>query len=96
MSNNAKNNFFENNKLIAILIILLSIFLLQLIYNEFASSKSILSYNPENFWFLRLFGRLHTLAVHFPVALLLFSAFLELGTIKNFNSTLRPGGSSPP
>jgi uncharacterized membrane protein/mono/diheme cytochrome c family protein len=91
MSNNAKNNFFGNNKLIAIFIILLSIFLLQLIYNDFASSKSLLSFNPENFWFLRLLGRLHPLAVHFPVALLLFTALLELGTIKNFNSTLRPG-----
>lgn len=91
MSNNAKNNFFGNNKLIAIFIILLSIFLLQLIYNDFAASKSLLSFNPENFWFLRLLGRLHPLAVHFPVALLLFTALLELGTIKNFNSTLRPG-----
>jgi mono/diheme cytochrome c family protein/uncharacterized membrane protein len=91
MSNNAKNNFFGNNKLIALFIILLSIFLLQLIYNDFAPSNSILSINPENFWFLRLFGRLHPLAVHFPVALLLFTAILELGTIKNFNSTLRPG-----
>ena len=27
----------------------------------------------------------------FPVALLLFTALLEFGTIKNFNSTLRPG-----
>jgi uncharacterized membrane protein/mono/diheme cytochrome c family protein len=91
MSNNAKNNFFGNNKLIALFIVLLSIFLLQLIYNNFASSKSLLSFNPENFWFLRLLGRLHPLAVHFPVALLLFTALLELGTIKNFNSTLRPG-----
>jgi uncharacterized membrane protein/mono/diheme cytochrome c family protein len=91
MSNNAKNNFFGNNKLIALFIVLLSIFLLQLIYNDFASSKSLLSFNPENFWFLRLLGRLHPLAVHFPVALLLFTALLELGTIKNFNSTLRPG-----
>ena len=91
MSNNAKNNFFGNNKLIALFIVLLSIFLLQLIYNDFAASKSLLSFNPENFWFLRLLGRLHPLAVHFPVALLLFTALLELGTIKNFNSTLRPG-----
>jgi uncharacterized membrane protein/mono/diheme cytochrome c family protein len=91
MSKNAKNNFFGNNKLIALFIVLLSIFLLQLIYNDFASSKSLLSFNPENFWFLRLLGRLHPLAVHFPVALLLFTALLELGTIKNFNSTLRPG-----
>jgi mono/diheme cytochrome c family protein/uncharacterized membrane protein len=91
MSNNAKNNFSGNNKLITFLIILLSIFLLQLIYNDFAPANSILAINPEGFWFLRLFGRLHPLAVHFPVALLLFTAILELGTIKNFNSPLRPG-----
>ena len=91
MSDNAKNNLFGNNKLIALFIILLSIFLLQLIYNDFAPSNAILSFIPENFWFLRLFGRLHPLAVHFPVALLLFTAILELSTIKNFNSTLRPG-----
>ena len=91
MSGNAKNNFFGSNKLIALLIILLSIFLLQLIYNGFASENSMLSINPENFWFLRFFGRLHPLAVHFPIALLLLAAILELGTIKKFNSPIRPG-----
>ncbi|OYX98582.1 MAG: hypothetical protein B7Y76_07585, partial [Sphingobacteriia bacterium 35-40-5] len=91
MSGNAKNNFFGSNKLIALFIILLSIFLLQLIYNGFASENSILSINPENFWFLRFFGRLHPLAVHFPIALLLLAAILELGTIKKFNSPIRPG-----
>lgn len=91
MSSNAKNNFSGNNKLIALLITLLSIFLLHLIYNEFAPSNSLLSLVPENFWFLRFFGRLHPLAVHFPVALLLFTAILELSTFKKFNSPLRPG-----
>ncbi len=91
MNSNAKNNFPGNSKLIAISITLLSIFLLNLIYAEFTSANSFLTLRPENFWFFRFFGRLHPLAVHFPVALLLFTAILELSTIKNFKSPLRPG-----
>ena len=34
-------------------------------------------------------GRLHLLAVHFPVALIVLAAVLELFTLKNFNSPLR-------
>jgi uncharacterized membrane protein/mono/diheme cytochrome c family protein len=90
MNINAKNKFTGNNKVIAVFIILLSLLLLHLIYDEFAPSNSILSLEPENFWFLRFFGRLHPLAVHFPVALLLFTAILELTTLKKFNSPFRP------
>lgn len=43
-----------------------------------------------SFWFWNFLGRLHPLAVHFPVSLLLFAAILELFTLKNFNSKLRP------
>lgn len=43
------------------------------------------------FWLWDLLGRLHPLAVHFPVSLLLFAAILELFTLKDFNSKLRPG-----
>src|SRR5690554_6909499 len=47
---------------------------------------------PEgSFWLWKFLGRLHPLAVHFPVSLLLFAAFLELFTIKNYQSKLRPG-----
>ncbi len=42
-----------------------------------------------NIW--SLFGRLHPLTVHFPVALILFAAILELFTLRKFNSKLRPG-----
>nr|MBA4168764.1 DUF1549 domain-containing protein [Chitinophagaceae bacterium] len=42
-----------------------------------------------NIW--SFFGRLHPLTVHFPVALILFAAILELFTLKKFNSKLRPG-----
>lgn len=43
------------------------------------------------FWLWDFLGRLHPLAVHFPVGLLLFAAILELFTIKNFNTKLRAG-----
>src|SRR5690606_35859825 len=43
------------------------------------------------FWLWQFMGRLHPLAVHFPVGLLLFAAVLEFFTIKNFNSKFRPG-----
>ncbi len=43
------------------------------------------------FWVWRLLGRLHPLAVHFPVCLILVAAILELFTLKNFSSPLRPG-----
>jgi uncharacterized membrane protein len=45
----------------------------------------------EVFWLWKFLGRLHPLAVHFPVGLLVFAAFLELFTIGKFNSKLRPG-----
>jgi mono/diheme cytochrome c family protein len=45
----------------------------------------------STFWLWKFFGRLHPLAVHFPVSLLLFAALLELFTLKNFNHKLRPG-----
>ncbi len=45
----------------------------------------------KSFWLWNFLGRLHPLAVHFPVSLLLFAAALELFTLKNFNSKFRPG-----
>ncbi|MEJ7587934.1 MAG: c-type cytochrome domain-containing protein [Ferruginibacter sp.] len=42
-------------------------------------------------WLWNFLGHLHPLAVHFPVALILFAAILELFTLKNFDSKLRPG-----
>src|SRR5215217_1884075 len=43
------------------------------------------------FWLWDFLGRLHPLAVHFPVSLLLFAAVLELFTLRNFNSKIRSG-----
>jgi mono/diheme cytochrome c family protein/uncharacterized membrane protein len=45
----------------------------------------------ETFWLWKFLGRLHPLAVHFPVSLLLFAAVLELFTIRQYQSKLRPG-----
>src|SRR5687767_3607191 len=45
----------------------------------------------ETFWLWNFFGHLHPLVVHFPIGLILFAAILELFTLKNFNSKLRPG-----
>ncbi|WP_130275411.1 DUF1549 domain-containing protein [Cecembia calidifontis] len=45
----------------------------------------------ENFWLWQFLGRLHPLVVHFPIALLVFAAFLELFTIGKYPSKWRPG-----
>lgn len=90
MNRNSKNNF-SGNKVIVVSVTLLSIFLLHLIYSEFAPSGSTLIIAPDSFWFWKFLGRLHPLAVHFPVSLLLFAAILEFFTLKKFDSSLRPG-----
>ena len=43
------------------------------------------------FWLWNFLGRLHPLIVHFPISMLLLAAVLELFSIKNFYSSLRPG-----
>ncbi|MFD2202629.1 DUF1549 domain-containing protein [Shivajiella indica] len=45
----------------------------------------------ENFWLWQFLGRLHPLVVHFPIGLLVFAALLEIFTIGNYQSKLRPG-----
>ena len=49
-----------------------------------------ISSSANSFWLWNFLGRLHPLAVHFPVSLLLLAAVLEIVTIKNFHSKLRP------
>lgn len=47
--------------------------------------------DTNSFWLWQFLGRLHPLAVHFPISLLLFAALLELFTLGNYHSKLRPG-----
>ena len=82
---------FTGNKAIILCITLLAILLLKFIYTEFTPSTSLLALPIENFWLWQFLGRLHPMAVHFPVGLLLFAAFMELFTLKKFSSSLRPG-----
>jgi uncharacterized membrane protein len=67
------------------------IWLLQLTFSGFVQPASATPTASNNFWLWQFFGRLHPLAVHFPLGLLLFAAILELITIRNFSSHLRPG-----
>ena len=46
------------------------------------------------FWLWNFLGRLHPLMVHFPISFLLLAAILELLSLKNFESSLRPGISA--
>jgi len=62
--------------------------ILQISLNGFAES-TLQSAHLNTFWIWRFLGRLHPMAVHFPVALLLFATLLEFFTLKNFNSNLR-------
>jgi uncharacterized membrane protein/mono/diheme cytochrome c family protein len=55
-----------------------------------ASGDVPLTNVSNSFWLWNFLGRLHPLVVHFPVSLLLIAALLELATIRNFNSRLRP------
>lgn len=45
----------------------------------------------SGFWLWELVGRLHPLIVHFPIALIVVAAVLELFTFRKFNSKIRPG-----
>ncbi|WP_338221963.1 DUF1549 domain-containing protein [Algoriphagus sp. oki45] len=45
----------------------------------------------NGFWLSQLFGRLHPMLVHFPIALLLVAAVMELFTLKNSHHSFRSG-----
>ena len=84
-------SIFSRKKIIIVIITIMVVWLLQLIYSDFSGSATSSASVSETFWLWRFLGRLHPLAVHFPVALLVFAAIVELFTLKKFNSTLRPG-----
>src|SRR5680860_1491444 len=75
--------------MMALVILLVCNFSPFLVLNVYADAG--VTGDADPFWLWQFLGRLHPLAVHFPVSLLLFAALLELFTIKNFNSKLRPG-----
>lgn len=43
------------------------------------------------FWLWEFLGRLHPLIVHFPIALIIVAALMELFTFGRFNAKIRPG-----
>jgi uncharacterized membrane protein len=88
LKNNIKKIFFGNKKTITVIAILT---ISMVAYSVFADTVSSGAAGSGMFWVWRLLGRLHPLAVHFPVCLILVAAILELFTFKNFSSPLRPG-----
>lgn len=68
------------------------ILLFSLILSVSAASPAFAQDSGENsvFWLWHFFGRLHPMIVHFPIALLIFAAILELFTLKKFESKFRP------
>ena len=89
--NQILKKIFTGNKVIVLCITLLVILLLKFLYSEFSPSTSSVALAIENFWIWKFLGRLHPMAVHFPVGLLFFAALMELFTLKKFSSSLRPG-----
>ena len=81
-------NIVRGNKLLLIAAGLLFFCLTALLNVVFANSTDAA---PLSFWLWTFLGRLHPMMVHFPLGLLIFAALLELFTLRNFNSSLRPG-----
>lgn len=89
MKRNSSNNLLKRKKLFLVstgLVFFCVTALLNVVLANSADSAA-----PASFWLWKFLGRLHPLMVHFPVGLLIFAALLEFFTLKNFNSTLRPG-----
>ena len=86
MNNNKKYNS-SGKKAFVVVLIFLAVILLQLVYTGFSTPKP----EPNHYWLWRFLGKLHPLAVHFPVALILMAAIMELFTINQKHSRLRQG-----
>lgn len=89
--------FSKQSGIITLFILLVVVANLLLSSNSFAGDEPLAASNAvplaenKSFWLWNFFGRLHPLGVHFPVGFLLLAAILELFTLRNFNSKLRPG-----
>ena len=85
-----KNKSYPRKKLAIVISTLVFLCFLQISLNSYAESSTSTVSN-DFFWLWRFLGRLHPIAVHFPVSLLLFAALLELFTLKNFDAPSRTG-----
>ncbi|MEO6723451.1 MAG: DUF1549 domain-containing protein [Ferruginibacter sp.] len=84
--------FSYKKKSVVLLIVFLICGIVPLLFSQSTDpATSELPPQTNSFWLWNFLGHLHPLAVHFPVGLLLFAAILELFTVKNFHSKLRPG-----
>lgn len=96
MKKQFRNKILTKRVIIVTLIILL-VFVVNplLILNSYAGDEPLTASTDvplaenNSFWLWNFLGRLHPLAVHFPVGLLLFAAVLELVTLQNFTSKFR-------
>ena len=88
---NKKNFFFKKKYIIGLIIFFICVTAPFFLFITQAAPIMEAPVKESSFWLWNFLGRLHPIAVHFPVGLILFAAILELFTIKNFNSKLRPG-----
>lgn len=84
-----KSGIITKNMMTVLAMVLLCNICPSLIADGYAQTGTAGEGSP--FWLWQFLGRLHPLAVHFPVGLLLFAAVLELFTVRDFNSKFRPG-----
>ncbi|MDQ3290805.1 MAG: DUF1549 domain-containing protein, partial [Bacteroidota bacterium] len=86
-----KQNFFKRTVIFKVSILILICYFLPFCLAYGFAEPGATATGNGGFWLWKLLGRLHPLAVHFPVTLLCLAAILEVVTIKNFTSRLRPG-----
>ena len=93
-------NFMLKKRAFVVTLVIALVFVINplFILNSFAGDAPLaasgdvsLSTASNAFWLWNFLGRLHPLVVHFPVTMLLVASILELFTLKNFESKLRPG-----
>ncbi|MGV3502728.1 MAG: DUF1549 domain-containing protein [Adhaeribacter sp.] len=86
-----KRKFFNSSSVFSIPLLLVFCLCPFLVAGALADPLAAGASQQQGFWLWTLLGRLHPMAVHFPVTLLCLAAILEVATFRNFNSRLRPG-----